>query len=289
MSQPAPEPPAPNENPLPKTEDVKTENGVRLTILAKNLNLIGLQGLAMMQDQVIVPTVDGEILAVSPIGEIRVLTNLVTAEIGVPFGICPTDSGVVATVSGFDPVHYLVRVSPDGQHETIADMSEASGEFGAPFGVAAYNGGFMVAGTTDVISGDGALFRVSSGGEITKIVGLKQYGNAVDVAVQQGQFITLQEKGDVLRIAPTGEVTVLVNLVEAGLGIPFKVITQGEDLLVTTNTGQILRIDAQGKPTPIVELFKPIYSTPLGIAIWENDLIVSTINGYLLRLETDQV
>ncbi|MBD1852885.1 hypothetical protein [Leptolyngbya sp. FACHB-711] len=292
MSQTASESSTLHENSPPKME-----NGVRLSILAKNLNLVGLQGLAVMQDRVIVPTVDGEIVTVSPIGEVNVLTNLLTAQIGVPFGICAitppgeqlhTDSGVVVTVSGFDPVHYLVRVSPDGQHETIADMSEISGTYGAPFGVATYNSGFIVAGTTDVIAGDGALFQVSRQGQITNLVSLKQFGNALDVVVQQGQFITLHEKGDLLKISPTGEVVVLVNLIEAGFGIPFKLAAQAENLLVTTNTGHIVRVDPEGKPTAIVELFKPIYSTPLGIAIQGNDLIVSTTNGSLLRLQIDQ-
>jgi hypothetical protein len=283
MSQPAPASPAPDSNP-----SAKTVNGVRLTILSKNLRLVGLQGIAAIQDRVIVPTVDGEVMSISAIGEMNVLTNLLSAQIGVPFGVCPIDSGVVMTVSGFDPVHYLMQVSLDGQYETIADLSDISGFYGAPFGVAAYDGGFIVAGTTDVIAGDGALFQVGSQGEISQLVALKQFGNALDVVVQQGQFITLHEKGDLLRVSPAGEVTAIVNLVEAGLGIPFKLAPQAENLLIVTSTGHIVRVDPSGNPAPIVELFKPIYSTPLGIALWGDDLIVSTDNGYLLRLAIDQ-
>lgn len=279
MSSTSPESPAEANPPL------KTENGVRLTILAKNLQIVSLQGLTVLQDRVVVPTLDGAIATVSAIGEVNVLTNLLTAELGIAFGICSIDAGIAVTVSGFDPVHYLVQVAADGQHETIADLSEISGFYGAPFGVAAYDGGFVIAGTTDVVSGDGALFRVSSAGQITQLVSLKQFGNALDVAVHQGQFITLHEKGDLLRIAPTGEVTVIANLMQMNLGIPFKLAVQAEDLLVTTNTGQVVRIDPDGKATAIVELFKPIYSVPSGIALWGDDLIVSTMNGYLLRLE----
>jgi len=76
--------------------------------------------------------------------------------------------------------------------------------------------------------------------------------------------------------------------VEAGLGIPFKLAPQAENLLIVTSTGHIVRVDPSGNPAPIVELFKPIYSTPLGIALWGDDLIVSTDNGYLLRLAIDQ-
>ncbi|WP_088890963.1 hypothetical protein [Leptolyngbya ohadii] len=282
MSQTTSQPPAPDANLLPKTV-----NGVRLTILAKNLKILSLQGLAIVDDQIIVPTIDGEIIAVNAIGAVKPLTNLLTVELGVPFGICAIDSGVVVTVSGFDPVHYLVKVSADGKHETIADLSEISGTYGAPFGVAAYDDGFIVAGTTDVISGDGALFRVTQQGQITEVVGLKQFGNALDVVVHRGQFITLHENGDLLRIAPTGEVTVLANLVQSGLGIPFKLTTQADNFLVTTNTGQVVRVDSVGKPVAIVELPRPTYSVPSGIALWGDDLIVSTMNGYLLRLQTD--
>lgn len=282
MSQTAPESPAPDAN-----QPLKTLNGVRLTILAKNLKILSLQGLAIVDDRVIVPTIDGEVIAVSAIGEVKPLTNLLAVELGIPFGICAIDSGVVVTTSGFDPVHYLVRVDADGTHEQIADFSEISGTYGAPFGVAAHDGGFIVAGTRDVVSGDGALFRVTRQGQITQLAGLKQFGNALDVVVHRGQFITLHENGDLLRIAPTGEVTVLANLVQSGLGIPFKLTVQADNFLVTTNTGQVVRVNPLGKSETIVELDRPTYSVPSGIALWGNDLIVSTMNGYLLRLEPD--
>ena len=263
---------------------IRPQAALRVSVLAQDLKIQSLQGLVVQNDRVIVPTLDGQILRVAADGTIEVLTDLLKAELGIPFGIGTSNEDVIVTVSAFDPVHYLVRVKPDGTFETIANFSEINGFFGAPFGVAAYNSGYVVAGTTDVVSGDGALFRIDSRGAALKMVDLKPFGNGLDVVVHRGNFVTIHEKGHLLQIAPTGEVFVLADLMKAGMGIPFKLAASGDDLLITTNLGQVVKVDPAGVISTFVEIPRPTYSVPSGIAVWGNDLVVSTVSGYLLKI-----
>lgn len=265
---------------------IRPQTALQVSVLAQDLKIQSLQGLAVQNDRVIVPTLGGQILRIAADGRTEVLTDFMKAELGIPFGVGISNGELIVTVSAFDPVHYLMRVKPNGTFETIANLSEISGFFGAPFGIAAYDNGYVVAGTTDVVSGHGALFRVDSRGTSVKMIDLKPFGNALDVVVHRGNFMTIHEKGQLLRIAPTGEVFVLADLMKAGMGIPFKLAISGDDLLITSSLGQVVRVEPSGIITTFVEIHRPTYSLPCGIAIWGNDLVVSTVSGYLLKIQS---
>jgi hypothetical protein len=248
------------------------------------LSIQSLQGLVVQGDRIIVPTLSGQLLQIASDGTTTVLADLMKAELGIPFGIATSNDDVIVTVSAFEPLHYLVRVKPDGTFTPIANLSEISGSFGAPFGVAAYDEGYAIAGTTDVVSGDGALFQINLEGAILNTIELKPFGNALDVVMRDNNFVTIHEKGHLLNITPTGEVSVLANLMQASLGIPFKLAVSGDDLLVTTNSGKVVNVDPVGVITTIVEIPIAAYNVPAGIALWSDDLVVSTVGGYLLKI-----
>jgi hypothetical protein len=252
----------------------------------KNLNLQTLQGLTVSQDKLIVPTLAGELLQIAPDGTTSVLVDLLKADLGIPYGLTTQDGDVIATVSGYDPVHYLVRVKPDGNFSTIADLSEISGFYGAPFGVAIYNDSYIVAGSTDVVSGEGLLYSVNPQGESTKLVDLAKFGNSFSVVVDQNQFLVTQEKGHLLRITPTATepVAVIADLLTSGFGHPFGLVMRGDDLFVSLGSGQLIKVDAAGITT-VAELPLSTYGVPSGLAVLQNELIVATNGGYLLRVQ----
>jgi hypothetical protein len=264
-----------------------TETTPRVTVLAKDLKLQTLQGLTVSQDQVIVPTLEGQLLQVTPDGTTSVLVDLLKAELGIPYGMNTQDGTVIATVSSYDPLHYLVAVKADGSFSKIADLTEISGVFGAPFGVAVDHDRYVVAGSTDVVSGEGLLYAVSPQGEIAKLVDLKEFGNSFSIVVHQKQFFVTQEKGQLLRIRPdakTEPVSILADLIQAGLGHPFGLAGRGEDLFVSLGSGWIITVDMSGKISTLVNLL-PNYGVPSGLAVLQDQLIVATNSGYLLQIQ----
>jgi hypothetical protein len=257
---------------------------VQISVLAQKLNIYTLQSVTVSQNQIVVPTLDGQLLTVMPDGKSAVLVELLKANLGVPFGIDSDGKDLIVTVSGFLQEHYLVRVRPDGKYSAIADLSKLSGMYGAPFGVTVYQNAYWVTHSSDVVEDKSQLLRISPDGKIASIADLTQFGNPFGITVYQQNFVIAQSFGALVRVTAQGEAKAIVNLKDLEFGIPFDVAVWRDRLVATTNAGQIVQVDATGKVGSIVDLVKQKYGIPSGIAVRGEDLIVTTNNGFLLQI-----
>ena len=259
------------------------QKDLTISTIAQGLNLYTLQSVAVTPLGFMVPTLDGEVLQISPQGTIAPLVDLQKLNLGIPFGIATHDTDLIVTTSDYFPNHHLVRVKPNGTVNTIADLSELSGDAGAPFGVTVSDGDYIVTLSTDVVEATGLLLRVNAAGTITQIAELTG-GNPFGVVAMGKDFVVAQSKGKLLRVNPKGAKSVVLDVQKAGFGIPFGVAAWNDDLLVTTNLGLIVKVDRSGNGLAIVDLVKARFGVPSGIAISDNSLVVTTGSGYLLKI-----
>lgn len=258
---------------------------MQISVLAKELKHLTLQGLALQQENIVVPTLEGELLRVRKDGSrTEVITNVAQADFGIPFAITTQANDVIVTTSDFLPRHFLLRVKPDGQVSTIADLSQISGDEGAPFDVAVYQNEYIVSHTKTVIDAQGQLVRISADGTITPWVDLSKFGNSFGIAVQGESVVVAQSKGQLIRVNLRGEIAPIIDLNAAGFGLPFFVAVADQDLWVTTNKGLVVRVDQTGKGIAIANVLAEKFGIPSGIGIDGRDAIVSTNSGYVLRL-----
>jgi hypothetical protein len=257
---------------------------MQIRTIAKGLNIYTLQGVAVSGGMFIVPDLSGQLLRIGSNGQISVLVDLLKAEVGVPFGIVENQGDLIVTVSGYLPEHRLMRVKLDGTYQEIANLSQASGFYGAPFGVAVQGKDYIVTISTDVVDSTSALVRVSEGGKLSRIANLSKYGIPFGVVVTQTGYVVAQEKGPLLRVSSEGELGVMVDLVQANLGIPLGLAREGDNFVVTTNRGLVVRVAPDGKAVAIADLMQAKLGIPSGIATYNNTLIVTTNSGYLLQL-----
>lgn len=257
---------------------------IQIAVLAQKLNIYTPQGVAVSQGNVIVPTLDGQLLKIAPDGTSTSIVNLVKSELGVPFGIVEQGQDLIVTTSSYLPQHYLLRVKPNGKVETIADLSQRSGFYGAPMGVAIDQGDYLVTVSTDVIDSTSELVQVSPTGEIRSIAKLNQFGNPFGLVVQDQSVVVAQSFGQLVRVGLKGEVSAIADLKTLGFGLPFDVAVWRDRLVATTNSGLVVQVDADGKVSTIADLAKAKYQIPSGIVALGDDLIVTTNGGFLLRI-----
>ncbi|MBD2022607.1 hypothetical protein H6F43_20705 [Leptolyngbya sp. FACHB-36] len=257
--------------------------GAQVDTIASKLNIFTLQGVAVTPRGYAVPTLDGTLLQITAQGGRSTLADLQKADLGIPFSVVEQQGSLVLTTSDYLPRHFLVQVSPTGIIRTIADLSDVSGGFGAPFGVAVSGAEYVVTLSPDVTESSGLLIRVKDTGAITEIADVSGFGKPFGVVVQNGEFVVAQQTGHLLRVRPDGKVSPIVDLAKAGFGIPFGVAAREMDLFVTTNTGLVVRVK-DGTPTLVVNLLSQKLGIPSGIAVSGSDLIVTTNSGYLLRV-----
>ncbi|WP_058998676.1 hypothetical protein [Leptolyngbya sp. NIES-2104] len=256
---------------------------IQVSVIASKLNIYTLQSVAVSKDSVIVPTLDGQLLRVTLDGKSTSIVNLVQAELGVPFGIVEQEQDLIVTVSGYLPQHYLLRVKSDGKVETIADLTQRSGFYGAPFGVTLDQNSYLVTISTDVVESSSELIRVSRDGKISPIANLTKFGNPFGLVVQNQSIVVAQSYGQLVRVEK-GEATAIVDLKAQGFGIPFDVTIWRDRLTATTNSGLVVQVDENGKVNTIADLAKAKYQIPSGIATFGKDLVVTTNGGFLLRI-----
>ncbi|HTL87921.1 MAG TPA: hypothetical protein VL134_00880, partial [Leptolyngbya sp.] len=194
---------------------------MQIAVLAQKLNIYTLQSVAVSQNHIIVPMLDGQLLQIAPDGTRTSIVNLVTSELGVPFGIIDQAQDLIVTVSAYLPQHYLVRVKLDGKVETIADLTQRSGLYGAPFGVAIDQEDYLVTISTDVINSTSELVRVRPNGKMSLVAKLSQFGNPFGLIVQDQSVVVAQSYGQLIRVGMQGEVATIADLKALGFGIPF--------------------------------------------------------------------
>lgn len=254
------------------------------SVIAQKLNLYTPQNLAVIQDDVIVPLLDGQILRMTSQGRSSAIVNLLEADLGVPFGLTAQANDLIVTVSSYSPQHFLLRVKPDGKVETIADLTRQSNFYGAPFGVAVYRDDYWVTLSTDVVEGTSELVRVSRNGDIQTIANLTEFRNPFGLVVQGDAAIVAQSSGHLVRVSAKGEVKAIADLKAAGFGLPFNVALWQDQIVATTNAGFVVTVDQTGNVAMIADVASAKYQIPSGIAAFEKDLIVTTNGGFLLKI-----
>jgi hypothetical protein len=270
------------QNPSPPTTD-----NFSLRVLAAGLKLNTLQGLAVVQDSLIVPTMDGEIVRVRRDGAMTVLTNLLEADLGIPFAIAPKDANsVVVTTSTYDPLHFLLQVGLDGTVTPIADLSEFNTPYGAPFGVVCAGDDYILAGSQDVINDRGLLYRVTAQGTIAEMVSLVEFGDPLELCLNRQQAIISMRNGDVLQVKTdrTKQITMLADLKKLGFGVAFGIVPQNTNYIMTTNTRKIIQVTPMGQVSVLYDLTPRNVGVPAGIAWWRERLVISTDGGLLLEI-----
>jgi hypothetical protein len=256
---------------------------VQISAIAKGLTLNTLQGLMIHNQAVIVPTLKGKLLRISLAGNQEQIVDFTQSGMGIPFGIAVDGKDLVVTLSDFMPLHFLVRVKPDGTVVKITDLNYASGDSGAPFGVASYQGEFFVSHSRDVLEDEGQLLQVQATGGITQFVELEG-GIPFGIATQGQSFVVAMSKGKLLRVSMKGEVSTIADLQEKEFGVPFQVAVQGQEVFVTTNSGWVVKVNEKGGVRAIANIVEAKYGIPGGIAIVGREAIVGTNSGFLLKI-----
>ena len=257
---------------------------VQISLIAQGLPIINLQGVAVLDGEIIVPTLDDRLLRVSQNGDVTTLANV--SRYGIPFGIVEKNGNYLVTVSGEEIGDRLLRVTKSGFFFTAANLESVCGSFGGPFGVAAGNDFDVVAIATDISSSQGCLIRVQRG-RVSVFADTGSFGVPFTVIASQDGFIAGCERGQLLRVSLDGKITPFLNLADAGFGIPFNLIQVGANLIITSNTGNLLEVDSDGKVSVIAELGALGFGIPSGVAAWNDGYVVTTNAGNLLHVTTN--
>ncbi|RUT01043.1 hypothetical protein DSM106972_070490 [Dulcicalothrix desertica PCC 7102] len=256
---------------------------VQVSIIAQGLPIINLQEVAVLDGEIIVPTLDDRLLRVSSNGDVTTLANV--SLYGIPFGIVEKNGNFLITVSGEELGDRLLRVTKSGFFFTVADLEPVCGSFGGPFGVAAGNDFVVVAIATDISNSQGCLIRVQHS-HVSIFADTGSFGVPFTVIATHDGFIAGCETGQLLRVSLDGKVTPFLNLANAGFGIPFNLIQVGAKLIITSNTGNLLEVDESRKVSVIADLGALGFGIPSGVAVWDDGYVVTTNAGNLLRVTT---
>lgn len=101
------------------------------------------------------------------------------------------------------------------------------------------------------------------------------------VAVRRNQFIVPTLSGQLLSVTPQGTSTVLADLLQADLGIPFGIVDQGDDVIVTvsnyTPDHYLVRVKQNGQISTIANLSQLCgeFGAPFGVAVYQNQYWVT--------------
>jgi hypothetical protein len=181
----------------------------------------------------------GRLIAVQPNGAIATIADFSTLlPEGGPFGLIEANGDYIVTVSQNVNTSNgaLVQIKADGAIATIADLSE----FGIPFAVTAFDGGFVVA------QEKGHLVKVGVDGTVSSMVNLGWAKQGVPLALvaDQEQLAVITNRGALLSINSDGQMTHLVNVSEQGYGTPSALLKSGDRWIITTNAGYLLGVEA---------------------------------------------
>lgn len=262
----------------------------QLSVIATGLKLLTFQGILTRSDELILATVEAELLKILPTGQITPWVKL--ERYGVPTGITQDKGTIIVALSAQETGHFLVEVSPQGKLAILADLSQLAGEFGAPLAVAVRTGyypSYAVAISTDVIGSQGIVAMVSRSGQIRV---LKQLNSSpFGIVVEPNAVVVTQENGEIVQIDMAGESQVIADLIEAGLGSPSGItsiqpsFTPPAGWIISTNLGWLVAVDPVGQTVPLVNCTEAGFGLPTTLTWFDQHLIVATTGGYLLRLD----
>jgi len=200
-----------------------------------------------------------------------------------------TFQGVVATAGSIVVTTLdsrLVRVSLEGQTETLTDLSQ----YGIPFGLTQCAGNLVVAISAEE-SGD-VLVRVAPDGRVLGVIDLSDlcgsFGAPFGVAIaKDGYAVTIAtdvsaSTGCLINVNHAGAITILADL--SAYGIPFDVAALNGGFVVAQEKGNLVKVATDGTVTSLVNLVDAGYGIPFGVAVSQGQLIVTTNTGQLLQV-----
>lgn len=261
---------------------------MQLTIsqLVSGLKLQSFQGMTVSRGEIVMATIEGDLLQISEDGTITPWVNV--AKYGIPTGIASLGDEVGVLLSGQESGHFLLQVAATGEIKMLADLSQYAGEFGAPFGLAVRSGddsNYWVAISTDVVGSGGAVVQVTPTGQVNQLVRLPSSPFGIVVNADRTIVVT-QENGKLLGISNSGKITPIADLNSSGFGMPLAIVAMGADYLVTTTTGLFVQVSATGMMKALINITKAGFGQPNAIAQFESDWIVATGTGRILRLSS---
>jgi hypothetical protein len=253
-----------------------------VTVLAAGLNLLSFQGVTRFQGAIVVATVEGDLIRVSADGTLSpwvnvtrygIPTGIVGSKEGVAVALSAQESGhFLLWVNAQGKMSVLADLSP------LA--GEFGAPFGVDIH-AGYYPYFLVAISTDVVGSGGAIAQVSRSGLVNTLAVLPEtpfgVGAGADYAIatqEHGQIVSIESTGAVRAIAtlpaelgaplditrwqqdwvmttttgwlvalqPDNNLAPLINLTEAGMGLPTTLTTFNQSLIVATQSGTLLQV-----------------------------------------------
>ncbi|MGV0026688.1 hypothetical protein [Phormidesmis priestleyi] len=248
--------------------------------------MLTFQGITVSNGLLIVATLEGDLLKIGLDGTVTKWVNL--SRSGIPAGLVNVQGTIVVTLSAQESGHFLMQVTPEGKVTLVADLSMLAGEFGAPFGIAAHSGYYpyyWVAVVTDVVRTGGLIARVTPSGKISELVKLPS--SPFGIAAKDDRLFVTQEDGTLLQISQAGQVRTIVNLSEAGLGIPLAIAESQNNCLVTTDRGLLVKLAPDGRLLTVVNVLEAGFGLPTTLTALNDSYVAATTLGNLLRIMKD--
>lgn len=269
------------------------------SLLAADLPLLSFQGVTLDRGEIILATIEADLLRICPDGMVKRWVNV--ARYGIPTGITNLNGEIAVAISAQESGHFLLTVSPTGEIKTIADLSQAAGEFGAPFAVTCHQGHYpyyVVSICPDVLRSGSVILKVAPSGKVTPLATLPASAFGL-VDTGTGVLVT-QDDGTIRQITPSGKVIDLINVAEAGFGVPFGIAKYQGGYAITTNTDWVLEVAIAQSPTPtpaspevtltpLCNCQEAGFPLPTSLVAIDDRLIVATGKGNLLRIDSTLV
>ncbi|MBR8830506.1 MAG: hypothetical protein N5P05_003966 [Chroococcopsis gigantea SAG 12.99] len=256
---------------------------VNVAIVAQGLQFLNFQGVTTLGNILIAATLEGKLIQITPDGVVIPWVDL--TRYGIPTGIVGHDNIVIVLLSAQETGHFLMGVTTGGQISTIADLSDLIGEFGAPFGVSVHQGYYpyyWVALSTDVVSSLGLVARITPSGKVSVLSSLPS--SPFGIASNADTLLVTQEDGNILRIAPDGQIISVANLVRLNYGIPLDITYHQSRWIITTNGGWLIALDTDGNVSPLINLQTAGYGIPSTLTSFNHSLFVALTNGFLVSV-----
>jgi hypothetical protein len=257
-----------------------------ISTLASGLKFFMFQGMEIINGEIVVATLDGDLLRVGLDGTTTPWVNIIN--FGVPNGMIAMGDKIGVVVSAQESGHALIEVGPDGKASQRADFAGLAGEFGAPFDLTAHKGDrpyYLVTIATDVVRTGGVIARVTPAGKVSVVTQLSNTPFCIDT--YQNQILLTQDNGQVMSILPCGRSQLVADFKAAGLGTPFGITHRQQEWLITTTDGWLVRLAPDGTLTPLTNITKVGLGAPTTLTWFDREacLIVATGEGNLLRID----
>lgn len=257
-----------------------------ISILAAGLKFFMFQGVEARDGEILVATLDGDLLRVGLDGTITPWVNIIN--FGVPNGMIALGDRIGVVVSAQESGHALIEIERDGKASQLVDFAGLAGEFGAPFDLTIHRGDrpyYLVTIATDVVRTGGVIARVTPAGKVSLVTQLANTPFCIDS--YQNQIVLTQDNGQVMSILPSGRSRLVADVKTAGLGVSLGITHRQQQWLISTTEGWIVNLAPDGTLTPLINIAKAGLGMPTTLAWFDQEgcLIAATGEGNLLRID----